>query len=123
MLFFAECSSEIRTEHLSIFQAHALSLTFKAINDTVGPRELVQTLLVFGVMPHISILPHQLPNQLKRKNAMKQAQDDTIKLIARSGVAIVIARNLKAAADSNIKIVEEVMLYKGKAMGKWTESL
>jgi hypothetical protein len=57
------------TEHL------ALSLSNKAMNDTVGPEGLVPTLLVFGIIPRSSA-SGSLPNQHDRMLAMDSARRD-----------------------------------------------
>ena len=58
----------------------ALQMTFKAINDTVGPDGLVPTFLVFGAYPQMVKSDAPSPSVTQRANAIKKAMAEVHKL-------------------------------------------
>lgn len=53
-----------------------LLISFKAINNLVGPNELVPTLLVFGAYPRMIELDTQFPSITQCTMARKKAMDE-----------------------------------------------
>jgi hypothetical protein len=78
----------ITTEISSIDPEIALQMTFKIINDSAGPDELVPTLLVFGAYPRMiemnvpsliitqrAIAMKKVMNEVRKFNATRQMND------------------------------------------------
>ena len=74
--------SIITTEIPGIKPELALQMSFKAINDSVGPNRLVPTLLVFGAYPGISELDITSVSIIQRATAMKNAMNEFQKCTA-----------------------------------------
>lgn len=110
----------MHSDNSNVHEYHALLLTVKEINDTAGLKGLVPKLVVFGVMPRILISSHQLPSQVSRMKAMKTAQEETVKLVATSRLTSTITSKVPAAADFDIKIGDELFLFREKPTAKWT---
>lgn len=49
-------------------------LSIKAMNDTAGQNGLLRTILVFGVLSRIPIMPGDLPDQVYRMKLMNAAR-------------------------------------------------
>lgn len=96
--FLRRIFNKVKTDTPKMSGKQALSLS---INDTPGPDDLVPTLLFVGVMPRLPIKPHNLPDQVIRMKAMKQARYEAVKLVARSRFATAITSNVPAAADGH----------------------
>lgn len=60
----------------------ALQMSFKALNDSVGPNGLVLTLLVFGAYPRMAESDAPSPTITQRAVAMRKAMDQVKKNIA-----------------------------------------
>ena len=60
-----------------------LSIAVRAMNDTAGTDRLGPTLLIFGVFPRISIIPSELPGQVARLQAMRQARKELSTMVAK----------------------------------------
>ena len=58
----------------------ALQMTFKAINDTVGPDGLVPTLLMFSAYPQMVESDAPSPSVTQQANAIKKAMAEVHKL-------------------------------------------
>lgn len=71
-------------------------------------------------MPRIPIRPHNLPDQIPRMKAMKDAREEATRIIAQSRLTTAIASNVPGAADSNIRIGDEVFFFREKPLAKWT---
>ncbi|CDF36780.1 unnamed protein product [Chondrus crispus] len=111
---------KIRDEFPDIPMKDALRLATKAMNDTAGPKGLVPSLLVFGVMPRI-LLPGsvQLPGQVQRMNAMQAARKDMSKEVARSRLSTALRSNVPAATNRDVSIGSEVLVFKEPLVNKW----
>lgn len=55
--FLSHIHRNVRQAKPNITPQNALMLAIKAINDSAGPQRLVPTILIFGDMPRIPILP------------------------------------------------------------------
>ncbi|KAI1003495.1 hypothetical protein K3495_g4719, partial [Podosphaera aphanis] len=60
----------------------ALQMSFKALNDSVGPDGLVPTLLVFGAYPRMAKLDAPLPTITQRAKALEKAMKELEKIRA-----------------------------------------
>lgn len=111
--------NKITTDSSKLFGKEALSLSIKAINETVGPNGLVSTFLFSGLTSRLPIKPHRLLNQVARLKAMKEARDEAVKLIAQTRLATAITSNVFVAADSDIKISYVVLMFREKPVERW----
>lgn len=50
---------------------------------------------------------------------MREARDKAVNLIARTRLAMEITSNVPAAADADVKIGEEVMMFRQNPVAKW----
>lgn len=62
-------------------------MAVKAINDTVGPNDIVPTLLVFGAYPRMSKLDAPSPSIASLIAALKKAQAEIKKIRANKLIA------------------------------------
>lgn len=108
------------TGNTTVSSKHALCLAIKAINDEAGPNEMVTTLLVFGFMPRLPIKSHNLFYRIARLKAMKYGHEEATRIVAQSRLATAIASSVPSAADSDIIIGDEALLFGEKSMRKWT---
>lgn len=72
----------ITTEIPGIEPDLALQMAFKALNDSVGPNDLVSTLLVFGAYPRITDMDASSPTITQRPVAMRKAMEEVQKSVA-----------------------------------------
>lgn len=110
---------KVRDDATQLSKADALRLAIKAVNDTAGPAGLVPTLLVFGVMPRLPIHPKDLPEQRDRMQAMQSARTEMTKIVAKTRVHVALSKNVPAAADAAIRILDKVLVYREKPVNKW----
>ena len=66
----------ILTEIPGIEPELALQMSFKALNDSVGPNGLVPTLLIFGAYPRMSEMDAPSPTITQRAVAIRKAMDE-----------------------------------------------
>lgn len=92
----------------------------KSENDTAGPAVLVPKLLVFGLFPLLPINPKDLPTQSKRMNAIHTARNEMDQLIAKDRVRTALSRNLPAATDTEIRILDQIIVFREKPDNKRT---
>lgn len=111
--------TKIRDEVPNLKKEDALRLAIKAFNDTAGPHGLVPTLPVFGVLPRLPIHPRDLPDQRDRMRAMQLARSEMAREIAKARVHVALRRNFPAAADADVKILDQVLVYLEKPVNKW----
>lgn len=113
---------KVKTVTSNLSAKQALPLSIKAINDTAGPNGLIPTHLVFGVMPQIPIKSHNLPHQVAKVKAMKEARDEAVILVARTRLETETTSNVFAAANIDVKIGADVLVFKENPVAKWTKS-
>ena len=116
--------SIIITEIPGIEADLALQMSFKAINDSVGPNGLVPTLLVFGAYPRMTELDAPSPSITQRAMAMKKAMDEVRKCTASRQVndALNTRNGPSTASVHDLPINSPVLVYReGKASqsGEW----
>ena len=102
----------------------ALQMSFKTINDSVGPNGLVPTLLVFGAYPRMTELDAPSPSITQRAMAMKKAMDEVRKCTASRQVndALNTCNGPSTASVHDLPINSPVLIYReGKASqsGEW----
>lgn len=72
----------------SISPENTLMPTFKAMKDSAGTQELVPALLIFGVLPRISVVWSALPEQISRMAAMQSARKEMVPVIAKGCLSL-----------------------------------
>lgn len=111
--------NKVRAENPTLTTNNALQLAVKATNDTAGPSGLVPTLLVFGVLPRLPLLPKDLPDNLERLKAMHGARKEMAKISNHSKLVTATSSNVPAAADRDFLVGDEVLMFREKPVGKW----
>ena len=67
----------INTAELPVIKPElVLQMSFKALNDSVGPNSLVSTLLVFGAYPRMTDMDAPSPTITQRSIAMRKAMEE-----------------------------------------------
>ena len=90
------------------------------MNDTAGPKGLVPSLLVFGVMPRTLLAGFdQLPGQVQRMRTMQAARKEMSKEISQNRLTTALKSNVRASAHYDIVIGSEVFVYKEPPLNKW----
>ena len=89
------------------------------MNDTAGPNGLVPTLLVFGVLPRVPIIPSKLPDQLDRLKLMRSAKKEMAQVIAKSKLTKALRMNIPSSCNRSIKIGDDVLVYREPPVKKW----
>ncbi len=115
--------SIITTEIPGIEPELALQMSFKAINDSVGPNRLVPTLLVFDAYPRMSELDASSASITQRATAIKKAMNEVRKCIASRQVNDVLnTRNgPSTAAVHGLPINSPVLVYREGNVGQLGE--
>ena len=90
------------------------------MDDTAGYHGLVPTLLVFGAMPRIPIIPMDLPAQMNRMKAMESARKETASVMAKERISKAVRMNVPSAEDNDIVFGSCVLLYREKPEDQWT---
>ena len=112
--FLRDIYREVRLQHPRIERSHCLSLSLKAMNDTAGYHGLVPTLLVFGAIPRILIIPVDLPAQINRMKAMKSAGREMASVMTKERISKAVRMKVPFAEDNDILIGSLVLLYREK---------
>lgn len=68
--------------------------------------------LVFGVMPRLPINPRDLPDQIARSKAMKDAREEAVRINAQSRLVTAISTTVPHAVDSDIRIGDEMLIFR-----------
>ena len=105
---------KIRHEYPSVKKETALRLAVKALNDTMGPEGLVPSLLVFGVLPRFPAVNTNLPDQVERMEALKEARAEAATITAR----LRVRKALLAKTPRNVDLV----LHKGDMVRVYRET-
>ena len=117
--FLRTIFSKVASSHRDLPPSHLLSLSIRAMNDTSGPNGLVPTLLVFGVLPRIPIIPSSLPNQSTRLQIMMKARKEMSPVIAKSALSRAMRMNVPSAANKVFRTGDEVLVFREKPINKW----
>ena len=105
--------SIITMEIPSIKPDSALQLSFKAINNFVGPNSLVSTLLVFGIYPRITESDAPSPSITQGIMAMRKTMDKVRKCTTSQQVndALNTWNRCSTAVIYNLPINSSVLVY------------
>ncbi|CDF36525.1 unnamed protein product [Chondrus crispus] len=118
--FLRDIYRKVRLEHPGIERSHCLSLSLKAMNDTAGYHGLVPTLLAFGAMQRIPIVPMDLPAQMDRMKAMESARKEMASFMAKERISRAVRMKVPSEADNDIVIGSRVLIYREKPEDQWT---
>lgn len=111
---------KVRMSHPGVPPEAALSLSVAAMNQTAGPRGLVPTLLVFGVIPRTPISSLPLPVQRDRMQAMAAARGEMLAIVARARLRVAMAAPVPAAASSDLSPGDQILVYREPPVDEWT---
>jgi len=109
----------VRMEYPTMTAGSALSMAVAAMNQIAGPRGLVPTLLVFGVLPRTPITPLPLPVQRERMEAMATARKEMEAQVAKARVAAALTTSVPAAAGRVLTPGEQVLVYREPPVHEW----
>ena len=112
--------SIITTEIPGIEPDSALQMSFKAINDSVGPNGLVPTLLVFGAYPRMTESDAPSPSITQRAMVMRKAMDEVRKCTASRQVndALNTWNGPSTTAVHDLPINSPVLVYQERNVGQ-----
>lgn len=110
---------KVRAEHPGVPQEAALSIAVAAMNQTAGPRGLVPTLLVFGVIPRTPVTTRLLPDQSNRMEAMVKARNEMQALVAKTRLRVALSAPVPAAADRAVSPGDKVLAYREHPQDEW----
>lgn len=110
--FLRQISKKVKSEIPTMDKKDILNSAIKVLNDTAGPHGLVPTLLVFEVMPRTPVTPLNLPDQIKRMEAMEKARSELSAITADDKVKRAPLSTVPTAASSDIKIGMEALVYR-----------
>lgn len=110
---------KIRLPYSGLSQEMALRMATAAMNQTAGPRGLVPTLLVFGVIPRMPVTPLPLPDKRDRVQAMATACKEMTAQMARVWVRSALAARVPAAADRDVQPGTQVLVYWEPPVDQW----
>lgn len=74
-------------------------------------------------MSQIPINPQDLPDQIARLKAIKHSREEAVRIPVQSSHGTAISTNVPLAADSDIRIGDENVIFKEKPEAKWTGPL
>lgn len=99
-----------------------LRLSVKSLNDTAGPKGLVPSLLVFGVIPSLGNTDADLPNQEERFRAMHEARNEAATITAEKRIRLALRTNIPPSAKYQLKEGQRVLVYSEKKL-RWIPDL
>jgi len=117
--FLRQIYRRVRMEHPSMQPGAALSLSVAAMNSTAGPRGLVPTLLVFGVIPRAPMLPLPLPAQRDRMLAVVTARKEMEAVVAKARVRVAMATPVSAGLQRMLDPGDLVLVYREPPVDQW----
>lgn len=103
---------EIRNAHLTLKKDILLRLSVKGLNDCMEPEGLVPSLLVFGVIPTLSITSKSLSTQKDWMQTLALAQADMETITAELRIYQALRLNLLPATMFIINVGDNVRIYK-----------
>ncbi len=106
-------------EHPTLDREDASSAAVHAMNNTAGQNRRVPTLLLFGVVPRFPSGSRDILEQRDRMRAIKSARDEIVKAVAASRLRTTMSRNVPGAADNEVKVGMEVLVYRERPENKW----
>jgi len=117
--FLRQIYRRVRMEHPSMMPGATLSLSVAAMNTTAGPRGLVPTLLVFGVIPRAPMLPLPLPAQRDRMQAVVTARKEMEAIVAKARVRVALATPVPAGLQRVLDPGDHVLVYREPPVDQW----
>lgn len=117
--FLRSIHRKVWADHPGINQEAALSTAVTAMNQTAGPRGLVPTLLVFGIIPRTPVAPLALPDQRERMQAMVSARREMQAVVAKSRLRVALSTNVPAAANRVVNPGDQVLVYREPPVDEW----
>ena len=117
--FLRKIFHKIESSHPSYSASHVLSIAVRVMNDTAGPNGLVPTLLVFGILPRIPLIPTQLPSQVARFKVMKEARTEMMRIVAKSKLKTALKGNVPSASSRDLRAGDSVLVYREPPINKW----
>ena len=103
---------KIRHERPTVDKETSLRLAVKALNDTMGPEGLVPSLLVFGVLPRFPAVNTELPDQVERMEALKEARAEAATITAQLRVRKAMLAKVPRDVDLVLKRGDMVRVYR-----------
>ena len=98
---------------------YSLSLEVYAMNETAGKNGLSPCLLVFGISQIMPTCGRKYPEQRRRMKPMETSRSEMLKVIARQRLTTSLKMNVSTAADHDISIGSDVLLYKERPRNEW----
>lgn len=117
--FLRRIFNKVITSTVNINDELALAFSVKACNDMGGTDGLVPTLLVFGSLPRIPIGIHHSPDNISRMKAISTARREATKVISQHRLDVALNKLVPGAANNDLKIADEVLMYREKPVAKW----
>ena len=118
--FLRQIVRKVKVDYKELPLEYTLSFAVHAMNNTAGSNGLSPTLLLFGVVPRIPIVPSQLPDQRRRMKAWKTARTEIMKHIAKVRLSEERRRNVPAAANNDIRAGMKVLFYREMPVNELT---
>lgn len=113
----------ISTErHPSLSDNLRLRLSVKDLNHTVGPKRLLPSPLVFGVIPSLGNTDADLPNQEERFREMHEAGKEAATISAERRIRLALHANVPPPAKYQLKEGQKVLAYSEKCK-QWIPDL
>lgn len=91
-----------------------LALSNKAMNETMGPERLVPSLLIFIVIPRVSVATSKIPDQAARLSMIQTARDEMESIAAKLRRKTVLRARLPEAAHSILTEGDPVLVWRKK---------
>ena len=88
-----------------------LSIAVKAMNDTIGEKGLVPSLLTFGITPRFPIISTELPTQDERMGLLTSGQMEMNAIIAERRIQAALTKQIPPAADRTYRLGDEVLVF------------
>ena len=121
--FLRQIFRKVRAEYNELPLEYTLSPAVHAMNNTAGSNGLSPTLLVFGEVLRIPIVPSELPDQRRRMKALNTVGAETMKHIAMVRLSEARRRNIPAAADNDIRAGMKVLFFREMPVNEGTRPL
>lgn len=99
-----------------------LSLAAKEMDDSMGPEELVPSLIIFGVMPSVLVINKSLPEQRERMEYLSLVPAEMATLTAEIYISQAIKSRLPPATPFLFSTGYQIRVYK-KVERRWCSPL
>ena len=102
---------KVRADYPQAHNKILLNIAVKAMNDTIGEKGLVPSLLAFGITPRFPIISTDLPTQSERMRLLATAQMEMNAIVAERRVQAALTRQIPPAADRVYQLGDEVLVF------------